>query len=190
MVVVILVHAGVFRIDGLTSDPLRAGIGLALFVLGLAFAIWARLHIGRNWGTPMSQKGGPGAGDQRSVPLRASPDLLRHPGRRRRHRRRAELVVAHRGGPRRRLLHLQRDRRGALPDHACSPTPIRRTDARPRCSCPSSSDLKRLVDYSEPHSTRIKTPESEVEPRHERRRVLRAPRDERGDDGDRLGATR
>jgi protein-S-isoprenylcysteine O-methyltransferase Ste14 len=30
-----------------------------LFALGLGFAIWARLHIGRNWGTPMSQKDDP-----------------------------------------------------------------------------------------------------------------------------------
>jgi protein-S-isoprenylcysteine O-methyltransferase Ste14 len=27
--------------------------------MGLSFAIWARLHIGRNWGTPMSQKQDP-----------------------------------------------------------------------------------------------------------------------------------
>jgi protein-S-isoprenylcysteine O-methyltransferase Ste14 len=27
--------------------------------VGLAFAIWARLHIGRNWGTPMSRKSDP-----------------------------------------------------------------------------------------------------------------------------------
>jgi len=27
--------------------------------LGLSFAIWARVHIGRNWGTPMSQKDDP-----------------------------------------------------------------------------------------------------------------------------------
>lgn len=31
-------------------------IGSALFVAGLAFAIWARVHIGRNWGMPMSEK--------------------------------------------------------------------------------------------------------------------------------------
>jgi hypothetical protein len=51
IVVVILLHTGAFRIHGIDSNPLRAGIGLALFVAGLAFAIWARLHIGRNWGT-------------------------------------------------------------------------------------------------------------------------------------------
>jgi protein-S-isoprenylcysteine O-methyltransferase Ste14 len=59
IVVVILVHAGAFRIHGVESTPLRAGIGLALFAGGLAFAIWARLHIGRNWGTPMSRKAEP-----------------------------------------------------------------------------------------------------------------------------------
>jgi len=31
-------------------------VGSALFVAGLAFAIWARVHIGRNWGMPMSEK--------------------------------------------------------------------------------------------------------------------------------------
>ena len=40
-------------------DPLRVGIGLALFVMGLGFAIWARVHIGRNWGTPMRQRDDP-----------------------------------------------------------------------------------------------------------------------------------
>ncbi len=33
-------------------------VGLALCVVGLAFAVWARLHLGRNWGTPMSLKEG------------------------------------------------------------------------------------------------------------------------------------
>ena len=31
-----------------------------LFTLGLGFAIWARMHLGRNWGThPMTQKDEP-----------------------------------------------------------------------------------------------------------------------------------
>jgi len=59
VVVVILVRAGAFRNHGIQTDPWRAGIGLALFALGLAFAIWARLNIGRNWGTPMTQKDEP-----------------------------------------------------------------------------------------------------------------------------------
>lgn len=35
------------------------GIGLAIFVLGLALAVWARVYLGRNWGMPMSQKADP-----------------------------------------------------------------------------------------------------------------------------------
>ena len=31
-------------------------IGLTLFLGGLAFAVWARVHLGRNWGVPMSQR--------------------------------------------------------------------------------------------------------------------------------------
>jgi protein-S-isoprenylcysteine O-methyltransferase Ste14 len=42
-----------------TSDPWLQGIGLALFVLGLALAVWARVYIGRNWGMPMSEKADP-----------------------------------------------------------------------------------------------------------------------------------
>ena len=42
-----------------TSDPWLQGIGLALFVLGLALAVWARVYLGRNWGMPMSEKADP-----------------------------------------------------------------------------------------------------------------------------------
>jgi protein-S-isoprenylcysteine O-methyltransferase Ste14 len=73
VVVIVLVRAGAFRGHGLHSDPLRAGIGLVLFLLGLGFAVWARLHIGRNWGTPMTQKNEPEL--VTSGPYR----LVRHP---------------------------------------------------------------------------------------------------------------
>jgi protein-S-isoprenylcysteine O-methyltransferase Ste14 len=59
VVVLALFRLGAFYGHGLNSDPWRAGLGLAAFVAGLAFAIWARLHIGRDWGTPMSQKDDP-----------------------------------------------------------------------------------------------------------------------------------
>ena len=39
-----------------TDDPWLTGIGLAIFLLGLALAVWARVYLGRNWGTPMSKK--------------------------------------------------------------------------------------------------------------------------------------
>jgi protein-S-isoprenylcysteine O-methyltransferase Ste14 len=57
--VILFARIGVFRHHGLNTDPWRAAIGLVLFALGLGFAIWARLHIGRNWGTPMTQKVNP-----------------------------------------------------------------------------------------------------------------------------------
>jgi protein-S-isoprenylcysteine O-methyltransferase Ste14 len=56
IVVVILfranVHHGSERIDG----PVLEGIGLALWIAGIALAVWARLYIGRNWGMPMSRQ--------------------------------------------------------------------------------------------------------------------------------------
>ena len=59
VVVILLIRLGAFRGTGLNSDPWRAGIGLVLFALGLWFAVWARMHIGRNWGSPMTQKNEP-----------------------------------------------------------------------------------------------------------------------------------
>jgi len=41
------------------GNPWLAGAGLALFVLGLGLAVWARVYLGRNWGMPMSQKADP-----------------------------------------------------------------------------------------------------------------------------------
>jgi protein-S-isoprenylcysteine O-methyltransferase Ste14 len=56
LVVLLLLRARVFRAQTITSDPWRQGIGLAVFAAGLALALWARSSIGRNWGTPMSEK--------------------------------------------------------------------------------------------------------------------------------------
>jgi protein-S-isoprenylcysteine O-methyltransferase Ste14 len=47
-------HLLLFRSSSL---PLQL-FGLILCVAGLAFAVWARLHLGRNWGIPMSLKEG------------------------------------------------------------------------------------------------------------------------------------
>jgi protein-S-isoprenylcysteine O-methyltransferase Ste14 len=58
---------------GLNTDPWRAGLGLALFCLGLGFAIWARVHIGRNWGTPTTQK------DEPELVTSGPYHLVRHP---------------------------------------------------------------------------------------------------------------
>jgi protein-S-isoprenylcysteine O-methyltransferase Ste14 len=73
IIVILLIRLGAFRSQGLNTDPWRAGLGGVLFVLGLGFAIWARLHIGRNWGTPMTRKDDPEL--VTSGPYR----LVRHP---------------------------------------------------------------------------------------------------------------
>jgi len=56
VLVILFIHSGVSRHHAVDTDPWRAALGLLLFALGLGFAIWARVHIGRNWGTPMTQK--------------------------------------------------------------------------------------------------------------------------------------
>jgi protein-S-isoprenylcysteine O-methyltransferase Ste14 len=48
-------RGGVERIDG----PVLEGIGLALWIAGIALAVWARLYIGRNWGMPMTRREDP-----------------------------------------------------------------------------------------------------------------------------------
>ena len=58
-VIVAFSRLGAFHGHALTHDRWREGAGLALFAAGLLFAIWARLHIGRNWGTPMTRKPDP-----------------------------------------------------------------------------------------------------------------------------------
>jgi protein-S-isoprenylcysteine O-methyltransferase Ste14 len=73
VLVILLIRVGVFHGNRLNSAPWRAGLGLVLFAAGLAVAIWARVHIGRNWGTPMSQKNDPEL--VTSGPYR----LVRHP---------------------------------------------------------------------------------------------------------------
>lgn len=70
---IVLLRFGAFRGHSLNSDAWRAGIGLVLFAAGLGFAVWARVHIGRNWGTPMTLKSEPELVS--SGPYR----LVRHP---------------------------------------------------------------------------------------------------------------
>ena len=58
-VAVVLSRLGAFRGHRVNTDPWLAGAGLVLFALGLGFAVWARVNIGRNWGTPMMQRDEP-----------------------------------------------------------------------------------------------------------------------------------
>jgi protein-S-isoprenylcysteine O-methyltransferase Ste14 len=73
VVVFVLVRLGVFRHHRVNSDPWLTAIGLVLFALGLGFAVWARVHIGRNWGTPMTQK------DEPELVMSGPYHLVRHP---------------------------------------------------------------------------------------------------------------
>jgi protein-S-isoprenylcysteine O-methyltransferase Ste14 len=52
--------AGVLRGGSLAVHSLILGvIGALLFACGIALAVWARLHLGRNWGMPTSQRAEP-----------------------------------------------------------------------------------------------------------------------------------
>ncbi len=61
LVVVILVRLRVLNGHGLgdVRDPVLWGVGLAIWVLGLGLAVWARIYLGRNWGMPTSTKEDP-----------------------------------------------------------------------------------------------------------------------------------
>jgi protein-S-isoprenylcysteine O-methyltransferase Ste14 len=59
LVVLLLLRGKAFKWHTAISEPWLQGIGLAIFLLGLALAIWARVYLGRNWGMPMSQKADP-----------------------------------------------------------------------------------------------------------------------------------
>ena len=56
LVFVVAIQSGAFRRRAAMHNHWLQAIGLVLFALGLALAIWARVYLGRNWGTPMSEK--------------------------------------------------------------------------------------------------------------------------------------
>ena len=72
-ITIVLVRLGTFRSHGIDTGPWQAGFGLVLFALGLGFAIWARVSIGGNWGTPMTQK------DEPELVTSGPYRLVRHP---------------------------------------------------------------------------------------------------------------
>ena len=59
LIILLLLRVKALKGHAVTSEPVLQGIGLAVFVLGLALAVWARVYLGRNWGMPMSQKTDP-----------------------------------------------------------------------------------------------------------------------------------
>jgi protein-S-isoprenylcysteine O-methyltransferase Ste14 len=80
VVIVILRTVGVKNFFG-GSSPLSSGpsnmavaiLGVVLCGLGIGLAIWARVHLGRNWGMPMSHKKDP------ELVTSGPYSLIRHP---------------------------------------------------------------------------------------------------------------
>jgi protein-S-isoprenylcysteine O-methyltransferase Ste14 len=58
--VIVVASVIIRRLHGpgsLTIDsPVLETVGTIVFLSGLAFAVWARIHLGRNWGMPMSER--------------------------------------------------------------------------------------------------------------------------------------
>lgn len=59
-IIAIVIVLRVFRAGGLAVHGLAPHVvGLVLFGCGLGLAVWARVHLGRNWGMPMTEKAEP-----------------------------------------------------------------------------------------------------------------------------------
>jgi protein-S-isoprenylcysteine O-methyltransferase Ste14 len=59
-ILAVLLLLRVFRGGGLAvHSHLLGALGTVVFAGGIALAIWARVHLGRNWGMPMTQKAEP-----------------------------------------------------------------------------------------------------------------------------------
>ena len=72
--IAVFIIAGVLRGGRLAVHSLVLEVaGTVLFACGISLAVWARLHLGRNWGMPMSQRAEPEL--VTSGPYR----LVRHP---------------------------------------------------------------------------------------------------------------
>jgi protein-S-isoprenylcysteine O-methyltransferase Ste14 len=66
--------ARVFKTGTLAvHSPILQAVGMTLLLWGVGLAVWARIHLGRNWGMPMSRKEDPEL--VTSGPYR----LVRHP---------------------------------------------------------------------------------------------------------------
>jgi protein-S-isoprenylcysteine O-methyltransferase Ste14 len=57
VIVILVSRSGAFKgHHTIVSNPVLQGVGMGLFLAGLGLAVWARAYLGRNWGTPMSEK--------------------------------------------------------------------------------------------------------------------------------------
>jgi protein-S-isoprenylcysteine O-methyltransferase Ste14 len=59
VIVIVLVRSGALRHRGTNAHLWLGAVGVVLFAVGLASAVWARVNIGRNWGMPMTEKADP-----------------------------------------------------------------------------------------------------------------------------------
>ncbi len=74
VLVLVFVLLRIFKAGSLTvHNPVLQVIGVILFVSGLALAVWARIHLGRNWGMPMTQK------DEPELVTSGPYHVVRHP---------------------------------------------------------------------------------------------------------------
>jgi protein-S-isoprenylcysteine O-methyltransferase Ste14 len=57
VILVLIGRSGAFKgHHSIVSNPFLQGTGMGLFLTGLGLALWARVYLGRNWGTPMSER--------------------------------------------------------------------------------------------------------------------------------------
>ena len=61
------------RLHAVNRSPIAGFVGVVLCALGVALAILARVHLGRNWGLPMSRK------DQPEFVATGPYAIIRHP---------------------------------------------------------------------------------------------------------------
>lgn len=74
LIVLLVLIPFLVRTDALEVHALALGIiGALITISGLAFAVWARLHLGRNWAMPMTQK------DEPELITSGPYRLVRHP---------------------------------------------------------------------------------------------------------------
>jgi len=67
----VLQSVGIFGF--ILGSPLLGLIGVIVCALGIAFAIWARVYLGKNWGMPMSVK------ENRELVIGGPYAYVRHP---------------------------------------------------------------------------------------------------------------
>src|SRR5579862_1720737 len=55
VLIAVVLRRGTLAVHNVTLEA----IGTVVFACGIALAVWARLHLGRNWGMPMTQRAEP-----------------------------------------------------------------------------------------------------------------------------------